>query len=136
MNQEHQQHKQQQRQTQEQQLTRSEEQYNSFINKYNINNKSFKSYNNESLAVISPNHFRIGMLMLVLFLMKNETLSFLEIVYQKIETEKYQVKSCLMENFFIDSSLAPLPEISFLILNNLARPTDQFRYCSTTYGYQ
>ena len=46
----------------------------SIISKYNINNKSCKSYNKETLAIISHNHFRINMLMLVLFLMKNKTL--------------------------------------------------------------
>ena len=48
--------------------------YSSFINKYNINNESCKSYNNETLAIINPNHFRTGILMLVLFLIKKENI--------------------------------------------------------------
>ena len=48
----------------------------SIISKYNINNKSCKSYNKETLAIISHNHFRINMLMLVLFLMKTKHCNF------------------------------------------------------------
>ena len=73
VNQEHPQHKHRQHQTQEWQLTSSEELLQQLHQKVNISNKSCKSYNSETLAITSHNHFNTGMLMLVVFLMKKET---------------------------------------------------------------
>ena len=59
VNQEHSQPKQQQYRIQKQLSVRNY--YSSFISKYNINScKSCKSYNSESLAIISHNHFEIA----------------------------------------------------------------------------
>ena len=74
VNQEHSQHKQQQHQTQAQQLTRSEELLQQLHQQVQHQQQELQKLQQRNPCNIIHNHFKIGMLMLVLFLMKNETL--------------------------------------------------------------
>ena len=73
-NQEHQQYKQQQHQTQEQQLTHSEELLQQLYQHVQHQQEELQKLQQRNPCNISHNHFRIGILMLVLFLMQNKTL--------------------------------------------------------------
>ena len=68
MNQEHQQHRQQQHQTQEQQLTRREKLLHQLHQQVQHQQQELQKF------IFSHNHFRLGIVILVLFLIKNETL--------------------------------------------------------------
>ena len=60
--------------THEQQLTRSEELLQQLHQQVQHQQQELPFYDNKTIVTISHNHFRIVILMLVLFLMKNKTL--------------------------------------------------------------
>ena len=120
--------------------------YSSFINNYNIDNKSCKIYKNKTLAIISRCHIRMMMKMMKMMMMMNCFCGMVDRrkVFSLISSRDHCQRSSpsrisdtpqagfepaknlssgsVEGSFAVVITTAPLPEISFIIL----RPIDRF----------